>query len=197
MGTSHTMLTINDLKPKITLLLDDQPHEILEAKHSHIGRGGAVVEAKIRNLKTGSVFTRSFKAADTFEETELEKQRAKFLYSHRGTFWFENVDQSKNRFSLEEKALPENIRKFLKQNSEVEILSWENQILTIELPVKLALKVIEAPPGIRGDTAQGGTKMVTLESGAQIQVPLFISEGDIILVNTETGKYVQRAGKAS
>lgn len=186
------MLSMNDLKSGIIINYEGAPHQVLETKHSHLGRGGATVEARLKNLKTGSVLIRNFKPSDSFEEIELEKREVIFIYSHRGNYWFSDPE-TKQRFSLSENAIDEQTRKFLKPNSTAQIISYNNQLLTIELPIKISLKVTEAPPAIRGNTAQGGTKIVKLETGAEVTTPLFIETGDVIVINTQTGQYVERA----
>ncbi|MBI1974938.1 MAG: elongation factor P [Parcubacteria group bacterium] len=190
------MLTINDLEVGTVFILDGAPHEVMIAKHSHMGRGGSVLETKLRNLKTGTVAQRNFKQADVFEEADVEKAKTLFLYQHRGEFWFSDPSNPKERFKLPEALIGESAR-FLKPNTHVETLKFENEILAVKLPIKIDLTVIEAPPGIRGDTAQGGSKIVKLESGAELSVPLFINEDDVVRVNTETGEYVERVEKAA
>ena len=183
---------MNDLKPGVTVLYEGTPFQVLEVKHSHIGRGGAVVETKLKNLRTGALLLRNFKSSDAFEEMELEKKEAAFIYAHRGEYWFSDA-KTKQRFSLKEEILEAQAKKFLKPGLPVQITSYENEILNLELPIKLGLKVVEAPPSIKGNTAQGGTKIVKLETGTEISVPLFIETDDTIIVNTQTGFYVERA----
>jgi len=191
------MLSINELKPGVVCKIEGAPHVVLEAHHSHIGRGGAVVETRIKNLKTGSVLTRSYKAADAFEEVDIERVPVIFLYGHRGEYWFHKESDPKSRFSLTGGLLEKNTITLLKQSLRCEALITEDgEILTISLPIKIDLHVAEAPPSIRGNTAQGGTKIVTLETGRELQVPLFIENGDVVRINTETGEYVERVEKA-
>ncbi|MEK7194055.1 MAG: elongation factor P [Patescibacteria group bacterium] len=188
------MLTINELKNGILVEIEGEPYMALSVKHQHIGRGGSSVAVKIRNLRTGQVFEKNFKPADEFKEAEIEKIKAKFLYSHRGEFWFSEPTNPKNRFMLKSEIIGE-AENFLKPNLEIIALKFGEEIINIELPIKVDYKVIEAPPSLRGNTAQGGTKTVTIESGAKISAPLFINEGDVIRVNTQTGEYVERVGK--
>jgi elongation factor P len=182
---------MNDLEKGMVIVLDGTPYEVLSVTHTHLGRGGSTVEAKLRNLRNETVIYKNFKQADTIEEAEIEKIKYQFIYQHRGIFWFANCENPKERISLEEKIIGEKA-KFLKPNTIVEATKFKNEIISIKLPIKVDLKVIEAPPGVKGDTAQGGSKIVKLETGAEISVPLFIKEGDIIRVNTETGEYVER-----
>lgn len=185
------MLTYTDLKKGVRIILNGEPFEILQARPLKKAQRQVVVQTKIRSLISGSVFSRNFHQGDTFEEAEIEKIKAKFLYSHRGRFYFCEERNPSRRFDLTEEKIGSGSQ-FLKPNQVVEALKFKEKIINISLPIKVQLKVIEAPPGIKGGRAQPGTKTVTLETGAKINVPLFIKEGDIIEVNTEEGKYVQR-----
>lgn len=188
------MLSITDLTAGLYIVYEDMPYQVLEVRHLHIGRGGSSIQTKLKNLKTGAVLARNFKPSDMFEEADIEKKNVKYLYNHRDKYWFCEEKNQTSRFQLSEDQLGETIR-FLKPNTIVEALNFKDAILNITLPIKMDFKVIEAPPAIRGNTAQGGTKTVIIETGAQIVVPLFINEDDIIRVNTVTGEYVERVGK--
>ncbi len=185
------MFNINDLKPDTIFLLDGQPFEVIEAKHLHIGRGGAILQTKIKNLITGNVIKRNFKPSDTFKEADVSSKKVKYIYNHRGEYFFCDAKDPSQRFSLKEEIIGDS-KKFLKQGLEVEMLTFEGKIINIVLPIKVDLKVIQAPPSFKGNTAQGGTKPVVVETGAEIKVPFFIKEGDIIKINTKTGEYVER-----
>lgn len=189
------MLSINDLKNSSLIMIDGAPYEVLEIAHQHIGRGGSSIQTRIRNVKTGQVLARNFKPADQFEEADIEKRKLTYLYGHRGSFVFTPIGDQKNRFTLTEDKISDKIR-WLKPNIEVEAMFLGEEIIGIKLPIKIDYKVKEAPPGLRGDTAQGGSKTIIIETGAEVQVPLFINEGDTIRVNTETGEYVERMEKA-
>lgn len=187
------MLSINDLTAGLYIVYEDAPYQVLETRHLHIGRGGSSIQTKLKNLKTGQFLARNFKSSDTFEEAEILKKQVRYLYAHRGEYWFSEESQ-KNRFLLKEDILGDTIH-FLKSNTVVEALNFKGAILNITLPIKMDFKVLEAPPAIRGNTAQGGTKNVIIETGASIAVPLFINEGDIIRINTQKGEYVERVEK--
>ena len=150
-----------------------------------------VAKTKIRNLINGKVLEKTFHQDDKFEEAELEKIEVKFLYSHRGKFCFSETRNPAKRFELTEEQIGEGA-KFLKPNQILTGIKFQEKIINVVLPIKVQLKVIEAPPGVKGERAQAGTKQVTLETGAIINVPLFVETGDIIEVNTETGQYVRR-----
>jgi len=188
------MVSFNELEKGITIIIDKQPYEILEAAHLFKGRGHSVLQAKIKNLITGAVLSRTFHPSDTFQEAEIKKIKAKFLYSHRGQFFFCEGENPSKRFSLTKEQIGEQ-SKFLKPNETVEALIFNDKIINVVLPIKVQLKVIEAPPGIQGGRSQPGTKLVTLETEAKINVPLFIKEGDIIEINTENGEYTRRIEK--
>ena len=189
------MLTIHDLKSKMVVLIEGVPYAILEVKHLHMGRGGSSVQTRIRNLATGQVFSRNFKPADSFAEADLQKRELVYLYERRNEYVFAAKENPAERFSLAGEKIGE-AAQWLKQNTAVTVLSLDGKLLTITPPIKVDLKVAEAPPGFKGDTATGGTKTVTLETGVKIQVPLFVNECDIIRVNTETGEYAERIQKA-
>lgn len=188
------MLSINDLTVGLYIVYEDMPYQILEVRHLHIGRGGSSIQTKLKNLKTGQVLARNFKPSDQFLEADTLKNKVKYLYNHRNEYWFCEEKNQTSRFKLSEDQLGEAIR-FLKPNTTVEALNFKGAILNITMPIKMDFKVIEAPPAIRGNTAQGGNKTVIIETGASIVAPLFINEEDIIRVNTQTGEYVERIEK--
>lgn len=185
------MLSYFDLRKGVKFILEGQPYEVLEFQQIYKGRGSAVTKTKIRNLITGQVLEKTFHQKDTFEEAELKKVEVKFLYSHRGKFVFSEVQNQKNRFELSREQIGEGA-KFLKPNQILTGIEFQEKIINVLLPIKIQLKVIEAPPGVKGERAQAGTKPVTLETGATINVPLFVEKDDIIEVNTETSQYVRR-----
>lgn len=189
------MLSINDLKPGSLIELGGIPYQVLEVAHQHIGRGGSSIQTKVRHLKTGQVLSRNFKPADMFEEADVEKRPLKFIYHHRGDFVFCEPKTPQNRFVVKEETVV-NDQRWLKPNTEVTGVFFNGELLTLLLPVKLDFEVTEAPPGIQGDRSSAGTKAATTETGAVVQVPLFINTGDIIRINTETGQYVERVKKA-
>ena len=174
--------------------MEGQPYVVLEAEHVKMGRGGAVLQTKVQNLITKTTLERNFKQADRFPEAEVEKKDIIFLYGHRGEFWFSDADDKAKRFMLKEDMLADE-KDFLKPDTLVESQLYEDQVIRIVLPIKMDLKVTEAPPNLRGNTAVGGTKTVTLETGAKIQTPLFVETGDVVRVNTETRTYVERVEK--
>lgn len=189
------MLSYTDLKKGVVFILDGEPYEVVDAAFSRMQQRKAVLQAKIRSLRSGKLFDRTFQASDAFDEADIEKRTLMFLYGHRGEFVFNDPKDTSQRFTLNEDQIGER-KKWLKPNTEIAAVFFENNLLTFELPIKMDLKVTEAPPGIQGDRSSGGTKTVTLETGTQIQVPLFINTDDVVRINTETGDYVERVEKA-
>ena len=185
------MLTHSDLRKGVQVILDNEPYEILEASPMKKAQRRVVIQTKIKHLISGSVLDRNFHQGDVFEEADIVKKEAKFLYNHRDRYFFSEISDSSKRFDLSEELIGEGVG-FLKQNQIVEEIQFQGKTINISLPIKVQLKVAEAPPGIRGDRAQGGTKSVVLETGASINVPLFVQQGDIIELNTETKEYTRR-----
>lgn len=185
------MLSYFDLRKGVKFVLDGQPYEVLEFQQIGKAQDMFVARTKIKNLITGKVFDKNFHKDDVFEETELDKFEVKFIYNHRGKLIFSELKNPSKRFELNEEQIGP-ASKFLKSNQELIGIKFEGKVINVAFPIKINLKVIEAPPGLKGDRAQAGTKPATLETGAKINVPLFIEEGDIIEVNTETGEYARR-----
>jgi elongation factor P len=189
------MLSYTDLKKGVVFLLDGEPYEVCDASFSRMQQRKAVLQARIRSLRTGKLFDRTFQASDAFEEADVEKRTLMFLYSHKEEYIFNDPKNTRIRYTLNEELIGDR-KKWLKPNTEITAVFFEEKMLTFMLPIKMDLKVKEAPPGIQGDRSSGGTKSVTLETGAIIQVPLFINTNDIVRVNTETGDYAERVEKA-
>ena len=185
------MLTHTELKKGAKIILDKAPYEILESSPMKKAQRRVVIQTRIKNLITGSVIYRNFHQSETVPEAELSKIEVKFLYAHKGQYFFSEKDTPSKRFSLNLEQIGSQAQ-FLKSAQIVEAAVFENKVINISLPIKIQLKVAESPPGTKGDRAQGGNKTATLETGAKISVPLFIKEGDIIEINTETGEYVRR-----
>ena len=185
------MLTHTDLKPGTQFIYEGQPWEVLTAEMMKMAQRRPVIQSKIKNLIDGRVQEKNFQQGDIFQEADLQKKEIKFLYQTKGQYFFcEPNDPSKRFFFTEEQIGTQ--AKFLRPNEIVTGIVFEEKIITFKLPIKVALKVKETAPGLKGDRAQAGTKEATLESGVTIQVPLFVEEGDVIEVNTETGTYVKR-----
>lgn len=189
-----SVLSYNEIVPKKVITMDGQPFEVLSSHVFRMQQRKPVNQTKLRNLRSGKVTEYSFHQNETVKEADIEFEDITYLYHNRGEYWFCEQGNPKNRFKLEEAVLGEQSH-FLKENSEVEAMRFEGEVISIKLPIKMDLKVTDAPPAVKGNTAQGGTKQVTLETGAVINAPLFINEGDILRINTETGEYVERVTK--
>ena len=197
------MFTHTDLKKGVKIILQGEPYEILESQPLKKAQRRVIIQTKIKNLITGSVFFRNFHQSDTAKEAELSKKEVKFLYSRpdrkssisdgasRSLYFFCERDNPAKRFDLTEEQVGFQAQ-FLKPDQIIKTIIFEDKVINISLPIKIQLKITETPPGIRGNRSQSGTKTATLETGAKINVPLFVKEGDIIEINTETGEYVRR-----
>jgi elongation factor P len=185
------MLSYTDLKKGIIFIFEGDPYEVIDCHFLRMQQRKAVVQSKIRNLRTGKILDRNWQASDEFEEAEVEKRTAVFIYMSKNEYWFHEKGNPKNRFSLTEEIIGESA-KFLKPNTEVGTTVFNEKVITVTLPIKMDFEVAEAPPAIRGNTAQGGTKVVTLDNGAKVSTPLFVESGDKIRINTTTGEYVER-----
>jgi elongation factor P len=185
------MLTHTDLKPGVQFIYEGQPWEVLTADMMKMAQRRPVIQSKIKNLIDGRVQEKNFQQGDVFDEADLQKKDIKFLYQSKGQYWFCEINDPSKRFFFTENQIGSQA-KFLRPNETVTGIVFEEKIITFKLPIKVELKVKESAPGVKGDRAQGGTKEAILESGAVIQVPLFVEEGDVIEVNTETGTYVKR-----
>ena len=184
-------LSINEIKSGVTVLVDEQVHMVIDTQHVKPGKGAAFVRAKMRNLKNGSIQERTFRGDEKIEEAFVEERKLQYLYKSGNMYHF--MDQE----NFEEIAISEDNlgdkTKFLKDNLDVLGYFYKNETLTVNLPNFIELKITHTEPGIKGDTAKSGTKPAEIETGATVQVPLFIDVGDVIKVDTRTGTYVERA----
>lgn len=188
------MLSYNELKPGVSFIKDGEPYTVLEYNFIKKQRGKPVVQLKLKNLISRKVTDYTARQNETFEKTEIEKKPAQFIYHKHLEYWFKNPENPSDRFKIDEEIIG-NAKHYLTPNLEVKALLFKTNIINIELPIKVDLMVAEAPPGIKGSTADGGTKTITTETGYSIKTPLFIGRGDIIRVNTETGEYTERVEK--
>lgn len=188
------MLDYNEIKPRMYIVVDGEPYEVIESQVSRKQANKPVNKTKIKSLASGKVIEKVFHVSDKAQEADVESRPIKYLYNNRGMYWFCMPDNPKERFSLDEEIIGD-AGKYLKENSEINALFFEDEIINIKLPIKMEFAVKEAPPAVKGNTATGATKQVVLETGHTVNAPLFINEGDIISVNTETGEYVGRVEK--
>jgi elongation factor P len=186
-----SLLEYNEITEKKYIVLDGQPYEVISSHVFRKQQRKPVNATKLKNLMTGKVTEYSFHQSEKVEEAEIDEREVKYLYKNRGQFWFCEAEDSSKRFSVEETIVGPQGR-FLKPNTIVTQLQFREQPMGFKMPITADLKVTEAPPNIKGDSAAGGNKVVTLETGATINAPLFINEGDVIRINTETGEYRER-----
>jgi elongation factor P len=171
--------------------MDGQILEIVNVEHIKLARAGAVIKAKLRNVMTGSIFEQSFRSGDKFKTVRIDRHDATYLYSDGAHFYFMD-SRTYDQVAVDEDMV-EDVLPFLKDGSEVYLLKHDDELIGVELPIIVELKVVRTDPGFKGDTVSGATKPAKLETGASIQVPLFIQTGDVIRVDTRTRSYVERA----
>jgi len=185
------MLNLSDIKAGKNIVLEGIPYAVLYHEQSKTGRAGSVLRTRIKNLVTGSVLEKTFQGADQVAEADVTKGKAQFLYKEDAGYAFMD-NASYEQFTLSTESLG-NATDYLIEGTEITVLYFNGNPINIELPIKMKLKVVEAPPGIKGNTVSTGGKMVKLETGLRVSAPLFVNEGDTLIVNTEKGEYVSRA----
>ncbi len=188
------MLKLTDLKPGIIFKFENNPYIVITSEHSKSGRGGAIMRTKIKNLKTKAIVSRTYKGSDSFEEIELERKKSQFLYREKNKLHFmdlENFDQ----FEIEKNQLGSDID-YLKEAENINIIFYQGTPISIDMPIKVNLKVEYTEPGFKGNTQSTTFKPARLETGAEIEVPLFININDIIVVDTRSGNYVERVNNS-
>ena len=178
------------VKTNMKLEIDGEPYLVVGAEHIKPGKGQAFSRIKLKNLKTGAVIEKTYKANDTLKIADFVTRKSQFLYKQDDEYYFMDLENYE-QYMIKEESLGDD-RFFLKENLEVKVLLYKGSPIGVELPKAVELKVVETEPGVKGDTAAGGTKPAKLETGYVVQVPLFISEGDVIRIDTRTGEYVER-----
>ncbi|HSB72736.1 MAG TPA: elongation factor P [Candidatus Methylomirabilis sp.] len=185
------MILAGELRPGMKIELDGAPYVVTDYQWVKPGKGGAFNRTKLKNMRTGSIVERTFRTEEKVEQAVLEERRAQFMYRSDDEFHFMDTE-TYEQFFLSEAQLGD-AQHYLKEEMVVTIVSHREKPLTVEVPIFVELAVAETDPGVRGDTASGGSKPATLETGAVIQVPLFINVGDRLRVDTRTGTYIERA----
>ena len=185
------MLTINDLKIGTKVNFNGQPMVVVFAQHSKLGRGGGIMRTKLRNLINGTIIEKTFAGAEKLEEADLETKKAQYLYHNESGYYFMDSN-SFEQFSLVKNQLGKTAD-LLKEGADVDMIYFDNKPINVNLPIKITLEITYTEPGFRGNTASTVTKPATLETGTQVNVPIFIKEGDKIVLDTRTGEYVERA----
>lgn len=186
------MISSNDFRPGIVVTLDGDLYAIVSSQHVKRGRGSAYVRAKVRNLKTGSITERTFNAGERVPHAFLERREMQFLYHQDDEYVF--MDQETFEQTSIGAAMLGDGTMFLKDNTVVTVVYYEDRPIAVDLPNTVDLTVTETPPGVKGDTASGSTKPATLETGAVVQVPFFVEIGSVVRVDTRSGDYVERVG---
>ncbi|WP_046173811.1 elongation factor P [Domibacillus indicus] len=185
------MISVNDFRTGLTIEVDNGIWRVVDFQHVKPGKGAAFVRSKLRNLRTGAIQEKTFRAGEKVEKAQIDNRRMQYLYANGDQHVFmdnESYEQIEIPASQIEYEL-----KFLKENMEVSIMMFGTETLGVELPNTVELKVTETEPGIKGDTASGGTKPAIVETGLSVNVPFFVNEGDVLIVNTSDGSYVSRA----
>lgn len=184
------MISVNDFRTGLTIEVDGDIWQVLEFQHVKPGKGAAFVRSKLRNLRSGNIGEKTFRGGEKVAKAHIENRKMQYLYANGNAHAF--MDSG----TFEQIEIPggqiERELQFLKENMEVQIMTYEGEILGVQLPNSVELTVTETEPGIKGDTASGGTKPATVETGLTVQVPFFVNEGDVLIINTDDGKYVSR-----
>ncbi len=189
------MLEYSEIRVGKIIIYEEEPCDVLDNHVARTQMRKPQNQVKLKSLTSGRTWNATFHAADKVDEADIVKKNVKFLYSTKDEFWFCDPEDAKNRFKIDAKIIGD-ASKYLKTNENAIALVWddddEEKIIRIILPIKMEFLIKEAPPSIRGNTANGGGKLAVLENGIKIQVPFFVEEGDRIVVNTESGEYVER-----
>lgn len=192
------MLEYSEIRERKIIIYEDEPCEVMENHVARTQQRKPQNQVKLKSLLSGRTWNTVFHASDKADEAEISKKEVKFLYANKGEYWFCDPADPSDRFKIDEKVIGDTA-KFLKANENVTALVWDNdgeeQIIKISLPIKMEFIIKDAPPSIRGNTANGGGKLAVLENGIKLSVPFFVEAGDKVIVNTETGEYVERVQK--
>lgn len=184
------MISVNDLRTGLTIDVDNDIWQVIEFQHVKPGKGAAFVRTKLRSLRGNGIQEKTFRAGEKVARAHLENRKMQYLYASGDTHTFMDME-TYEQLELPASQIQEQLN-YLKENMEVHILIFQGETLGVEVPNTVELKVVETEPGIKGDTASGGSKPATLETGFTVQVPLFVNEGDTIVIDTRTGEYVSR-----
>lgn len=189
------VLAYNEILPKKVIIHNNEPYVVVSAHVFRKQQRKPVNQTKLKGLKTGKFVEQTFHQNETAQEADVETRTIAFIYENRGEYVFSTPGKPSERFSLSAETVGAEGR-FLKGGTEVDALVYDDEIIGVKIPIKVELVVKEADPAVKGNTAQGATKEVTLETGATLHVPMFINAGDVLRINTETGEYAERVEKA-
>lgn len=184
------MISSNDFRPGVTIVLDGSVWRVVEFLHVKPGKGSAFVRTKLKNVQSGSVVEKTFRAGETLPQANLEKSTMQHTYKEGDDYVFMDMETYEES-RLNTKQIGDRV-KYLKEGMEVNVVRWVDQVLEVELPNSIVLEIVQTDPGVRGDTATGGTKPATLETGATVMVPLFITNGERIRIDTRNDTYMGR-----
>lgn len=185
------MISVNDFKTGLTIEVDNDIWQVIEFQHVKPGKGAAFVRSKLRSLRSGNIQEKTFRAGEKVEKAHIDNRKMQYLYASGEVHTFMDME-SYEQLELSQKQIDYEL-KFLKENMEVNVISYGGEILGVTLPNSVELEVAETEPGIKGDTASGGSKPAIMETGLTVQVPFFVNQGDRLIVSTSDGKYVSRA----
>jgi len=185
------MISVNDFRTGLTIEVDGGIWRVLEFQHVKPGKGAAFVRSKLRNLRTGNIQEKTFRAGEKVAKAQIDNRKMQYLYASGDSHVFMDTE-SYEQVELPSKQIEYELN-FLKENMEVHIMMYQGETLGVELPNTVELEVVETEPGIKGDTASGGSKPAKLETGLTVQVPFFVNQGDRLVINTTDGSYVSRA----
>ena len=185
------MVSTNDFRTGLTIEMDGDVYQVVEFQHVKPGKGAAFVRSKLKNLRTGAMVDKTFNAGEKMPKARIEHRETQYLYNDGEEYNFMDMETF-DQFTMTKDQLIDAI-KFLKENMMITIMSYQERSIGLDLPNVVELEVVETAPGIKGDTASGGSKPATLETGYVVQVPFFINVGDVLQVDTRTGHYIKRA----
>lgn len=185
------MISVNDFRTGATIEVEGDIWRVIEFQHVKPGKGAAFVRTKLRNLRNGNINEKTFRGGERVKRAQIDNIKMQYLYADGTNHVFMN-NETYDQIELSEAQLEYEL-KFLKENMEVHVIQFEGEVLGVQLPITVELEVAETEPGIKGDTASGGSKPAVLETGLTVQVPFFVNQGDMLVINTEEGEYVSRA----
>ncbi|AOV07826.1 elongation factor P [Sporosarcina ureilytica] len=185
------MISVNDFRTGSTIEVDGDIWRVIEFQHVKPGKGAAFVRTKLRNLRNGNINEKTFRGGERVKRAQIDNIKMQYLYANGSDHVFMN-NETYDQIELPETQLEYEL-KFLKEGMEVHVIQFQGEVLGVQLPITVELEVTETEPGIKGDTASGGSKPATVETGLTVQVPFFVNQGDVLVINTEEGEYVSRA----
>lgn len=184
-------ISINSIKPAMVIIYEDEPYIVLDCNHVRLARGPAHCKAKLKNLKTSQIIDNTLRDSDNVQEADIEERKLEYLYHEEDAYHFLDLETYENIVCR--KSLIEEKVDWLKDNLKVTGMFYKNELMNFKLPATMDLKVIETEPGFKGDSVKSGTKPAKLETGVSVAVPLFINNGDVVKVDTQSGQYLSRA----